>query len=46
MSFLKWNSAAPSNISDVRNIESVLEEVERATYIADKRKATKDLTVG
>ena len=45
MSFLKWNNQSSSKDEGNGDIQSLLEEIERSTYAADKRKASKDLIV-
>lgn len=46
MAFLKWNHKSESDSDGSEDIQALLEEIERSTYIADKRKASKDLIVG
>ena len=45
MSFLKWNNQSSSKEEGNGDIQSLLDEIERSTYAADKRKASKDLIV-
>ena len=45
MSFLKWKSQQSSDEENDRDIQSLLNELEAASYIADKRNITKELIV-
>jgi hypothetical protein len=45
MAFLKWNHKSESDSDESEDIQALLEEMERSTYLTDKRKASKDLIV-
>lgn len=45
MAFLKWNHKSESDSEGSDDIQALLEEMERSTYLADKRNASKDLIV-
>lgn len=45
MAFLKWNKQDSSDDNMDYDIQSLLSELEAASYIADKRSISKDLLV-